>query len=538
MDPQLLFPQVAGLPTEICAAVFAGEERLAEPLEDQVVSLGDAVVPWLIALATNSELADMNAPGKGLAPVHATRLLAVLRAPSAVTPLVDALAPLDWDDTLYGEICLALPRFGAALLGPALAALAESPSESTREALCSALAESGVKDECIFRCLTALFVENPPLGAYAFRQYGDERAVPLLEERLRAFEIDDHPALSRSELLGLIDAYGQLAGSMPADLEEHVASLRVTLESAIADAARPDDSDEAATPTFIRRLENAPGKPWLCASTCTDPDCECRDATLFLAKERTALRPVTAWIEAGEAGKSLWDHLRSEPIRGVTMVVIDIDSGSMVPLPVDAGESIAIERPPDDDGAAEATRLVASLDGELLDDLNDHWCDGKDIDTETTWPVAELPWRRGESLAYSEVFFWTRPDAYNEGQHFYALVERYCPLPECDCNEVTLEWLELGRTERALCTVRHTLGSPLPGPDTADPLMARLWTRFLLRYPHAEQRFTERQRRMKAYGARLLAHRAARRPEELRSKWVSSSKKGRQGNKGRKGKKK
>ncbi|MBN2191656.1 MAG: hypothetical protein JW751_02475 [Polyangiaceae bacterium] len=81
----------------------------------------------LLAIATDPDLAEEDAPGDGDAPVHAARLLGRIGDPAAIEPLLTVLQRLDWSDVLYSAICLALPRFGGALVEPALAVLAADP---------------------------------------------------------------------------------------------------------------------------------------------------------------------------------------------------------------------------------------------------------------------------------------------------------------------------------------------------------------------------------------------------------------------------
>jgi hypothetical protein len=526
-DRPLEVPGPAALPPELREALFSGEGDLQEPVEAQIVALGESAVPELLEVATDLDLAEADAPGQGMAPVRAVKLLGAIAAPAAAAPLVDLLAELDDDDVLYDELCRALPRFGAALLEPALDALAAGPNEATRDALCFALAESGVKDERIFGHLAGFFAEHADPGAYVLSEYGDARALPLLEERLRGLVVDARPALTRSSLGELAGAYRRIAGSLPADLDEHVASLRTQIEAAIASAALHRASEGQAPLVFLRRLAKTPGGPWVCAATCTQPDCDCREATVFFADEREALDPVAALIAAGGREKELWDHARLQPTHGVTMAVIGIDDGSVGTVIDCTGAVLEV----DETGNNAATTEVESLlDGELLDALNAHWCRGKGIDPDATADLEGFGWRRGEELPWTDVFRRARIDVYLLDDDLYELVEHYCPLPDCDCNGVVLEWIELGKTERVVGTVQHTIGSPLP-EGAGDALLSRLWARFSERYPNHEQHFSERRQRMQAFCTRLLAYRAAHRPDGIAAKWISTSKKGRKGEK-------
>src|SRR5512133_2268391 len=148
--------------------LFDAGEELPEDLRDAILALGSEPVPALIALFEDESLDDEKGPGEGWVRVHAADLLGDIGDAAAVEPLLRAIDSLDMDDVLYSSVSLALPRFGAGLVEPALSLLGEAPSTIVRETVCAALGECGIRDDRIFAELESLFDTEPGLGSSIF----------------------------------------------------------------------------------------------------------------------------------------------------------------------------------------------------------------------------------------------------------------------------------------------------------------------------------------------------------------------------------
>ena len=79
--------------------------------------------------------------------------------------------------------------------------------------------DSGVHDERIWEMACRAFEEDQELGANAFRGCGDPRALPILEEAIRAIAAEGEEQYPLGDLLW---SYDDLDGSLPDDLAEAV----------------------------------------------------------------------------------------------------------------------------------------------------------------------------------------------------------------------------------------------------------------------------------------------------------------------------
>ncbi len=200
-------------------------ETLADELRVRIMSLGAAAIPPLIALLEDEDAAAEDSPGQGWPPIHAVDLLADLRAEEAIGPMLVALSGGDMDDILSSRIAVRLPSFGPAALEPALGELAKTRGTQRAVILCATVARLGVKEERVWTELSTCFDDEPFLSAGFLADYGDARALPLLEREIFEFDEDGPPAVKRFDLKLLVQAYEQLAGELPDDLRDHVEYL-------------------------------------------------------------------------------------------------------------------------------------------------------------------------------------------------------------------------------------------------------------------------------------------------------------------------
>ncbi len=162
--------------------IFTIGGLLSAGVRDEILSHGSAIEALLLEVAGDDRLYDSSARGRGWAPLHAIELLGRLRSAAAI-PLL--LAQLDGDDfdLAFDRAHYALVSIGGAALEPCLAAHA-SASEELAFSLIGVLAELGVRDERVFQILVAALPENLGFGATNLAQYGDPRAVPILQAAL------------------------------------------------------------------------------------------------------------------------------------------------------------------------------------------------------------------------------------------------------------------------------------------------------------------------------------------------------------------
>jgi SEC-C motif len=213
------------MPADPLAQLRKSGEKLRPELRDEILALGAAAVAPLLKVL-DDDFGDW-------ASIHAVDLLADLKAPEAIQPLLDALPELTLDDILYSRIAIRLSEFGPAVLEPALAMLAEERAlddaeveddpdaevdEETVSAICEVLAKLGVKDERIFEALCWWFERGETWTAGAFAEYGDKRAVPILEAAIADFEPDFSYMYGGTDLMDLIEPYESLGGVLSPEL--------------------------------------------------------------------------------------------------------------------------------------------------------------------------------------------------------------------------------------------------------------------------------------------------------------------------------
>ncbi|HWB78871.1 MAG TPA: SEC-C domain-containing protein [Nannocystaceae bacterium] len=205
------------------AALLAGPSLDLEARE-QIVAQGDAMVPRLLAILQDDELAHDDSPGDGYAPLHAAMMLADIRAASAIAPMLARFAAREPDDPLFEMLAVVMPRFGADLLEPALAAHDATDDLERRDYYCEFLAKSGARDERIFSRLIEVWERLPDYGTGLLGNYGDPAGLPWVQREFdRVTNADDRATLT--DLLGAAEALDSLGALTPAH-EEIVARAK------------------------------------------------------------------------------------------------------------------------------------------------------------------------------------------------------------------------------------------------------------------------------------------------------------------------
>jgi hypothetical protein len=199
--------------------------RLPPRLRERILAFGPEVVPPLIALAEDEALAREDAPGEGFAPVHAIELLGELGAAEAVGPMLRVLAEEEPGTYLQEQALAALPKLGAAVIEPALAAHAASTDPMTRLSFRGVLAKLGARDERIYQLLVEALQRDLLDGMTAMQlaDYGDPRALPLLSRALDLYEFSTgEDLMANHAVIELEDAIRRLGGELTPEQQEKV----------------------------------------------------------------------------------------------------------------------------------------------------------------------------------------------------------------------------------------------------------------------------------------------------------------------------
>jgi hypothetical protein len=301
----------------------------------------------------------------------------------------------------------------------------------------------------------------------------------------------------------------------------------------------PPDLTESTEPTFdlepnedvIERASPDEPSQFFWVQTCPLSDCPCRTALVVAAKDRPTLDKHAevvseVWEEAEDESafrKGLQDALGDTE---VTAFEVDIDSGD-VSMPISDSPELS----------PKVAEIVGLIDGDFLDRIASVWLLGKGQEDTTQTPIhpgALKDYSEGQLLAWDEIFEGGRMDVYRIEREEEPLeveaIDTYCVRPKCECNEVRVQFYELGKEDDGFIgTVSIKLEEPVSVTHHAveqnRKTLDTFWDKYQKRHPNWLARLSHRVDAMQAFGDQL--HEAQRRPQR---KWVSPSSKGRKPN--------
>lgn len=187
-----------------------GEGKVPRVLLNRILAFGEEAVEPLIELAGDEELWMCDSRGSGRGSIVAVKLLGQLRSPKGIPVLVDIIDKREGMDIIGDTAIRALEAIGEEVIEPVLAALEKTKNESAVTSFASVLAT--VKgDERIFQVLTELFKKGGDgyeLFGGLLVQYGDDRALPILQEALK------DPGLSYLGFREIASAIEELGGTV------------------------------------------------------------------------------------------------------------------------------------------------------------------------------------------------------------------------------------------------------------------------------------------------------------------------------------
>ncbi len=233
---------------DLVAQLSSGGDRLPERVARAIRGLGRGVIPELVEILEDEELAQSDAPGGGYAPIHAATMLRDLEAGEAIEPMFRVLARCDPMAILYSTLIDALESLGPPVLEPALAAHAAATSKDQRVAVAEVLSGLGVRDDRILPILLQALQEEVEIGAGLLAEYGDPAALPRLSEALDARELDPRGGLLvNQDVVELEAAIEELGGSLSEGQQRKVRAVEAARDAARAPLlaiGAPDDDDD------------------------------------------------------------------------------------------------------------------------------------------------------------------------------------------------------------------------------------------------------------------------------------------------------
>jgi hypothetical protein len=209
-------------PEALVELLIEAGKQLPPRLRRQILALGPAAVPPLLALFQDRALALEEAPGEGWGPIHAAELLGELRAPEAIEPMLRLLEENDWDTILHDTVLRTLPLYGGAAFEPTLAAYEAAADPEVRGSFTSVLARLGIRDDRIYDALIEELNRDVVMGAGHFTEYRDPRVLPLLFEMLDRYESQGDKPFANQELIEVVGAIEELGGELTPEQREKV----------------------------------------------------------------------------------------------------------------------------------------------------------------------------------------------------------------------------------------------------------------------------------------------------------------------------
>jgi hypothetical protein len=242
---------------EIVWALLDAGESLPPSVRASILAGGRAVVPALIDVLLERTPGFPEASGEDFAPIHAVDLLADLKAPEGIDPMLTVLCTTDWDTIVHDRILVRLPEFGAAALEPLLRLLDKKRRGTVHDDLLAILGDLKIRDERIFDLLVKQLRKDPASGAMNLGGYGDPAALPLLNAAFDEFRPRRwHGLLERNRpLVELKDAIELLGGCLNAEQAAKFQHLVDEHEAITGKPVRSEPPTEAELMAMVERVK-------------------------------------------------------------------------------------------------------------------------------------------------------------------------------------------------------------------------------------------------------------------------------------------
>ncbi len=266
------------------------------------------------------------------------------------------------------------------------------------------------------------------------------------------------------------------------------------------------------TPMFDveQGLLELPGSParWIWAFTCPIPKCACRVALVLSTPGKREMlldrgRPVAeAW--RGRSGRYCQ---AARDLQGVTAFTIDLDTHALFPpvgnVPLDAAAH------------PEVPEIADRVDDEVLDAIARLWHrgKGKEPPREPGAGGAEIEvegWRPGDTVVWKDARPALRGDTYVFGERIFEAVEIYCVEPDCDCEEVIVDFRSIvprGAPHPGYVKIRGGEATRYPSHERHNGRLNELWDAYGRRHPRQRERFARRSATMHGLAGRIVAAR-------------------------------
>lgn len=251
------------------------------------------------------------------------------------------------------------------------------------------------------------------------------------------------------------------------------------------------------------------GSSFLWVKTCPAQKCDCRKA-LIVATDAGHEALLAHRKLAHEVEDQGWAAQTARlEAAGVDHFYLDIDSTAVYRL--------QDNRRTDVSGDPRVAAFARRIDGELLEEIGRLWRRGKgwqDLE-ERMLQAKEIVmrgWKRGRMVSWDDLQMDVRQDLYLLDGRAYEAQELYCPVPDCTCGEVYIDF-ETGRRLTSIGHVETSLSgaSPALKPKSRHAIqLQQLWAAYQQRHPDYPARLARRYAVVKKLGARFVAPQSQR----------------------------
>lgn len=244
---------------------------------------------------------------------------------------------------------------------------------------------------------------------------------------------------------------------------------------------------------------------WLWVHTCPTPGCSCRSALVLATHDgRDQL------LERGAAVRDAWNAGRkylevAAAIDNLIVFCLDIDINEVLSLT--GNELLDLAAHP------QIADIAMRIDGDTLDLIAQLWYYSKgwqDPEKEVlrATQITLKNWQRGDMVAWNNFCASLRRDCYMLDDRPYEAIEMYCPVPDCTCGEVGINFEELRPQGVSFLGYVWVGGSGsevrFEPTKTNGNRLEQLWTAFQKRHPNYVARFVRRYAVIKSIGARIV----------------------------------
>src|SRR5690554_836272 len=244
-------------------ALLQQGESLTPAAHAEIVALGRAATPSLVAILENRHLWDDKAPGEGFAPIYAAEILGEVGDPAALDALYAAFRAVDPDAILDDALTDAIRAYGPAAIPAGMRALAswDDPFLANLAFLFSEFGSAPTDpahDPDLHRkalqVLLKFFIKHPIAGSELLVHFGDPIALDALTVALdRYIASAKGQTKYRRPIFAIADAITQLGGELRGEQKGAIMRLKASRTASEEALDKLSDKPEANDSQTVKK---------------------------------------------------------------------------------------------------------------------------------------------------------------------------------------------------------------------------------------------------------------------------------------------